>query len=190
MFERARTQKVGTLLDVAELVSANSFVGHYDRGVVAALNAIPRPYYTSALQVGCSIDVFTNALAARCERLLAIDASLDVLDQAQRNCADQSNVRFERRAIPHEYPSGPFDLITICEIGLYLNSNELRALRELVTEHSAPGAHAVLVHLTPCLNGEATAAQEVHRIFRECREFTHLHGFSVSSYRLDVLERR
>lgn len=181
---------MGILLGVAELIPADSLAGLYDRGVVAALNAIPRSHYSSALQVGCSIGIFANALAARCGRLLAVDASEHTLDLARRSCAHQSNVRFELHAIPNEYPSGPFDLITICEMGWFLDPKDLRALRQLVTEHSVPGAHAVLVHLTPCWNGEATAAEEVHRIFRESREFTHLHGFSVSNYRLDVLERR
>ena len=39
------------------------------------LNAMPKPRYRSALEVGCSIGVLTRLLASRCDAVLAIDAA-------------------------------------------------------------------------------------------------------------------
>ena len=39
------------------------------------LDAMPKPRYRSALEVGCSIGVLTRSLASRCDTLVAIDAA-------------------------------------------------------------------------------------------------------------------
>ena len=39
------------------------------------LDAMPKPRYRSALEVGCSIGVLTRSLASRCHTLIAIDAA-------------------------------------------------------------------------------------------------------------------
>jgi ubiquinone/menaquinone biosynthesis C-methylase UbiE len=48
----------------------------------------------SALEVGCSIGVLTEKLAARCDRLTATDISQAALDQAKRRCDRLANVDF------------------------------------------------------------------------------------------------
>jgi hypothetical protein len=48
----------------------------YERDKYAlTLEAMPKPRYRSALEVGCSIGVFTKSLASRCDALVAIDAA-------------------------------------------------------------------------------------------------------------------
>lgn len=128
-------------------------------------------------------------LAERAVALLAVDVSPEALGRARRNCVAHPNVRFERRTMPHDFPSGCFDLITVCEFGFYLDRADLMTLREHVIAHSAPGAHIVLVHWTPRVQGHATTAEEVHEAFREAPTLRHLHGFSEQTYRLDLLER-
>ncbi|MDX1541958.1 MAG: SAM-dependent methyltransferase, partial [Geminicoccaceae bacterium] len=41
----------------------------------ATLDALPRARYGSALELGCSIGVLTERLAARCTSLLALDVA-------------------------------------------------------------------------------------------------------------------
>lgn len=161
----------------------------YERAKYAAtMRALPRSHYESALEVACSIGVFTNQLARRCNRVLAVDVSEEALTRARRNCT-QPQVRFERRAMPYDYPAGTFDLTTVCEVGFYLAMDDLLALRSAVIAHSRKNAHIVLVHWTPPVNGHATTAQEVHDVFHAASELRSLHGFSAPTYRLDVLER-
>ncbi len=92
--------------------------------------------------------------------------------------------------MPHDYPDSCFDLTTVCEVGFYLSMDDLLALRINVIEHSIRGAHVVLVHWTPPVQGHATTALEVHETFRAAPELQWLHGVSAHTYRLDVLERR
>src|ERR1700690_2577033 len=84
----------------------------YERGkYTLTLNAMPKPRYRSALEVGCSIGVLTPSLASRCGALLAIDAAQTALVEARRRCADLPGVRFEHMFVPEQWPDGAFELI-------------------------------------------------------------------------------
>ena len=156
----------------------------------ATLDALPKAHYASALEIACSIGVFTSMLAQRCDDVLAIDVSPDAVERARSRCRGLANVRFETRAIPSEYPGGSFDLTTVCEVGFYLDIRDLHALTAKVAGQTRPGGHVVLVHWTPPVRGHASTAEQVHDTFRASNAFRWLHGFSAPTYRLDVLERR
>ena len=53
----------------------------------ATLEALPKPHYASALEIGCSIGVFTKALAARCDALIGVDTAEKALEQARERCS-------------------------------------------------------------------------------------------------------
>lgn len=156
----------------------------------ATLGALPRERYTNALEIACSVGVFTRLLSERTRSLLAIDVSPDALERARRRCAGRQNVRFERRTMPYDYPEGMFDLTTVCEVGFYLDAHDLAVLISNVIEHSTPGAHIVLVHWTPPVRGHASTAKDVHEAFCNAPQLRRLHGFSRPTYRLDLLEKR
>lgn len=190
--------------DVGESVPVEYFVNLYKREIdpwhfetseyerqkyAATVQALPRSWYRSALELGCSIGVFTRLLAQRCERLLAVDVSEDALARARRNCTGLGHVRFERRAMPQEFPDGTFDLITLCEMGFYLDAADLQTLRDQIVGNAQRGAHLILVHWTPPVTGHACTTEEVHELFCADRRLRRLNGFCAPTYRLDVLER-
>src|ERR1700733_12245154 len=75
------------------------------------LNAMPKPRYRSALEVGCSIGVLTRSLASRCDAVGSLDAPQTPLAEARRRCADLPGVRFEQMFVPDEWPDGVFELV-------------------------------------------------------------------------------
>jgi cyclopropane fatty-acyl-phospholipid synthase-like methyltransferase len=160
------------------------------RKYAATIAALPRERYACALEIACSVGVFTNLLAQRCDSLLAVDVSEEALQRARRNCFGRTNVHFERRVMPSDYPHGSFDLTTVCEMGFYLSMPDLALLRSNVIGHSVKGANVVLVHWTPPVQGHASTAEEVHQVFYEAPELAWICGFSAPTYRLDVLERQ
>ncbi|RYE99589.1 MAG: methyltransferase domain-containing protein [Oxalobacteraceae bacterium] len=83
----------------------------------ATLAALPEQRYASAFEIGCSIGILTRQLASRCDQLLAVDASELPLKKARQRLADQPAVRLEVMAIPATFPTGPFDLIIVSEVG-------------------------------------------------------------------------
>ena len=112
----------------------------------ATLAALGRTRYRSALEVGCSIGVFTRLLAPRCDRLVAIDASDVALTDARRACGDLAHVEFARRMIPAGWPVGPFDLVILSEVLYYLVDEDVRSTADLCRSTLQRGGELVLCH--------------------------------------------
>lgn len=156
----------------------------------ATIDALPRERYRSALEVGCSVGVFTRLLARRCEALLAVDVSEDAVARAKARCSHLPQVRFEVRDVARSFPAGPFDLITFCELGFYFGPRDLERIRDGIAAALEPGGDLVLVHWTPLVEGHAQTADDVHEAFLADARFVHRAGARAETYRLDVLSRR
>lgn len=107
---------------------------------------LPRPRYRSAFEPGCSIGVLSELLARRCEQLLATDIIPAALARATVRLADQPHVAVENRAIPADWPSGPFDLVVLSEVAYYFDITDLQAIMERVLESATTRAHVIAVH--------------------------------------------
>jgi cyclopropane fatty-acyl-phospholipid synthase-like methyltransferase len=163
----------------------------YERDKYAlTLEAMPKPRYRSALEVGCSIGVLTRSLASRCNALVAIDAAQTPLIEARRRCADLPGVRFEHMFVPEEWPDGIFELILLSEVVYYLSRDDVGRLAAKVANSMAKGGSVILVHWTGPTNyplsGDAAAALFIERLGP---------GYFVdrtdryAEFRLDVLSR-
>lgn len=112
----------------------------------ATLAALPQDRFVSALEVGCANGVLTTRLAQRCDALLAVDVSDTALAAARTRCADQPNVRIERRRLPAEAPTGAFDLVLLSEVVYYWDSADIVRLADYLRTCVLPGGHILLVH--------------------------------------------
>ena len=72
---------------------------------------LPRRYYATAFEPGCSIGVLSGMLAARVGNLLSVDVSERALQQARTRNADKKNIFFEMMQFPVQAPDSTFDLI-------------------------------------------------------------------------------
>ncbi len=154
----------------------------------ATLAALSRQTYPSGLELGCSIGVLTRHLAARCDRLLAIDISDAALIQARDRCADLPRVRFERRDIAAEFPDGRFDLVVVSEVGYYLARGDLERLRDRIADALAPHGQLLLVHYTGATN-YPLSGDDVHECFRaDTTRWRLVKGEADTHYRLDLFE--
>ena len=119
----------------------------YERGkYTLTLNAMPKPRYRSALEVGCSIGVLTRSLASRCDAVVAIDAAPIPVAEARRRCADLPGVRFEQMFVPDQWPDGVFELILLSEVIYYLSREDVARLASRVTRSLSRGGSVILVH--------------------------------------------
>ena len=164
----------------------------YEREKYAVtLAALTRERYENAFEIGCSIGVLTERLAARCDRLLAVDVAFAALELARRRCASAACVRFERMCVPVEWPNGTFDLILASEVVYYLDAHDVARLADRIAGALAPRGDLVLVHWTgetdyPLTGDEATARLiaglgDRLAILRQAR---------FAEFRLDLLTRR
>lgn len=154
-----------------------------------SLAALPCQRYANALEIGCSIGVFTRMLAQRCDALLAIDLAERALEIARARCADQPQVRFEQRSLPEQFPAGLFDLVTVCEVGYYLSPTDLLRACRIIAQHQPQGADLLLVHWTPHVADYPQTGDAVHDTWLRQPWWAALGSQRHQTYRLDVLRR-
>lgn len=164
----------------------------YERDKYAAtIAALPRASYERALEVGCSIGVFTRLLAGRARHLLAIDIAEGALVQARERCRDLPEVEFARMALPGEAPSGQFDLIVLSEVLYYWSPADLAAVAAFVGGALAEGGNVVLVHWTGGTDYPLDGDVAVELFLEHTRAVLGIvQQARTEHYRLDVLQRR
>jgi SAM-dependent methyltransferase len=119
----------------------------YERRKLAlVLGALPRERYAHALEIGCSVGATTEALAPRCDRLLALDASAQALALAAPALREHPGVRLLHASVPAELPVGRFDLVVLGEVGYFLTPDDLAALVAALPDRLTPGGHLLAVH--------------------------------------------
>jgi len=160
----------------------------YEREKYAAsLGALPDDVYVSGLEVGCSIGVFSRALATRCRHLLSLDVADAALAQARRHC-DEAHVRFENRCVPDEWPDGRFDLIVFSEVLYYLDVPALCRVAEQTHGSLSKGGVVLLVHYL----GETDyplSGDEAANLFMRNLDYKVLSQSRTDLYRIDVLRK-
>lgn len=164
----------------------------YERAKYAAtLAALPKERYQNAFEIGCSIGVLTQQLAARCEHLLAVDGSELPLRRARERLADQPHVRMAQMRIPDVFPTDRYDLILVSEVGYYWSPKDLAKARKQLLDTLLPGGHLLLVHWVLPTNYPLTG-DEVHEAFQDAAstsEVLHRLHQRTDRYRLDLWER-
>ncbi|MCJ2135811.1 nodulation S family protein [Methylobacterium sp. J-026] len=161
----------------------------YERDKYAAtLASLPRSHYTSGLDVGCSIGVFTHQLCTRCDALIGLDVVPSVLEAARARCADCPNVHFMLAAVPGTWPDGRFDLIVISEVAYYLDRADLARLVARVAGALLPGGDIVLVHWLGVTHYPLSGDEAAEGFIAGARGFAQVLTQSrTAEYRLDVL---
>jgi SAM-dependent methyltransferase len=159
----------------------------YERKKYAAtLSALPNRRFPSALEIGCSIGIFTRLLASRCDHLLAIDVSNAALTQARLNCAALP-VTFENRRIPAEWPPGRFDLIVLSEVLYYLTADDVRRTAALARSALQHYGLIIMVHFLGETDYPLTGDDAAH-IFIASSGLRQICSKTAPLYRIDTLE--
>ena len=155
----------------------------------ATLEALPRPHYRRAFEVGCAGGVLTRQLASRCGHLVAVDVAPDALEAARARCADLGGVLVAPMTVPNEWPVGLFDLVVVSEVGYYLGDADFASLQARCADTVEPGGHLVLVHWTGSTDYPRTG-DAVHDAVLADPAWDGIYATRTEAYRLDVLARR
>lgn len=103
--------------------------------------------YRRAFEAGCSIGVFTEQLALRCDEVLAVDLSPKAIDIARRRLVPFADrVTVESSDFVEHWPTGEFDLIVLSEVLYYLDEAQLDAVITQATDALADDGEVVAVH--------------------------------------------
>lgn len=129
-----------------------------------ALAALTRSRYPRALELGCSTGAFTEPLAERCDRLLAVDAASAAVDLASARLAAHPGVEVRRHDLAHGVPGGTFDLVVFSEVGYYLDDDVLRRVLEGARDALSENGELLVVHWRHPSAVLRRSAEEVHAV--------------------------
>lgn len=153
------------------------------------IDAMEGRTFSRALEVGCSIGIFTEMLASRCDEVTAVDVSALAVRRARRRLARFPHVNVHRRTLPEHTPQGRYDLIVCSEVLYYWNSallaDALRAFESALT----PGGVLLAVHGRFASHTCPLTGDEVHDLLH--RRLTLHNSLSATEprYRLDRFEK-
>jgi predicted TPR repeat methyltransferase len=170
------------------------------------LAALGERRFGRALEVGCSIGVFSASLADWCDHLVAIDPSATALARARERLRARANVELVQAAVPDAIPDGPFDLVVCSEVLYYLDRATLAAAVEGIEARLVSGGTLIAVHFrgrrgtgrVHALIGRRRrrpnppaplTGDEVHAFLRTEKRLALSHHEQHARYRLDRFDR-
>jgi predicted TPR repeat methyltransferase len=163
----------------------------YEREKYAStLAAVPDGHIENALEVGCSIGIFTEQLAERCERVVAMDFSARALQLAARRVGALANVELCHGSFPDQAPEGLWELILCSEVLYYLPGPALDRAVGWLTGQLQGGACVLAVSWRGQGTDEPFLGDEVHD--RLALELAGWHSLDDrrEDYRLDRFDGR
>jgi cyclopropane fatty-acyl-phospholipid synthase-like methyltransferase len=163
--------------------------GYERERYAATLKSLQSDRYAAAFEPGCSVGELTALLAARCDRLLAIDVAPSAIARARARCAHLPQVELRCADVwadVWEFPAPSFDLIVFSEIGYYVEPLELARFASTVPARLAAQGEFVAVHWLGhskdhCLHGDA-----VHDILLERLPLRWIGGSAHPGFRIDT----
>jgi SAM-dependent methyltransferase len=150
------------------------------------LEALDGQTFDRALEVGCSIGVFTERLASICGRVVAVDVSRLAVDRARKRLTANENVVVEQMSLPSKMPEGNFDLIVCSEVLYYLTPEDLRRALDSFGRKLRAGGTFVAVHWRPNTQTYPMQGAEVHQLLRGEAPWTLYRSEVTEHYLLDV----
>lgn len=156
------------------------------RKYAITIACLPKVRYGSAFEAGCANGVLSELLAAKCDHLVAVDASETAVGRARTRLERFDNVEVRQLVLPDEWPGSQFDLIVLSEVLYYLDETELATLLDSAVGTLAADGEIVAVHWL----GETDyplSGGRVHQILRAHPALAPVGCWHEHEFRLDVL---
>ncbi len=119
-----------------------------ERKRAVTLSALPERDLGRVLEIGCSVGVLTEQLAARATAVVATDVSATALERCRARLEDAGLA--DRLALVDTsdgaLPDGPFDTVVLSEVGYYLGHAELVDLVSSLPALLADGGTVLACH--------------------------------------------
>ena len=161
------------------------------RKYAITLALLPRQHYRHAFEPGCSIGVLTALLTERCASVTATDVVAAALDNAQRRLDDMgrgAQVNFLRQSLDDPWPSGPFDLLVLSEVGYYLAPDALRTVLDRECPRLDSGATVVAAHWRHRVADYLMAGDRVNEIVADTAGLHPIASYRDDDVAIDVFD--
>lgn len=153
------------------------------------LAALPRPRYRSAFEPGCSIGVLTEALAERCDRVLACDLVPAAVERARHRVEDRPGVTVRVWDARTTWPATGFDLVVLSEVLYYLDTVEAYAFCSRLAHHLSADGQVIAVHWRRPAGPHVLDGEQADRLVRAIPGLAVLGRWVDEDFLLTVLGR-
>ncbi len=99
----------------------------------------------SALEIGCSVGVFSQLMARNFDKVTAIDVSKEALRAAVEHNRDETNIRFLHDDLRSLGLSDRYDVIVCADVLYYIREKDARRVCGQLDRHLAPNGVIVMV---------------------------------------------
>lgn len=154
------------------------------------LDAIGPGPFRAVYEPGCSLGVFSELLAPRCEQLTATDVSSTAIRSARRRCARFPQARFEVVEPSDEAPAGPLDLVVFSEIGYYFDRGTLAERAAGLAERLCAEGRLVGTHWRGHSPDHRLSGTTVHETLDAVPELVRTRHDTYDGYLLGIWQRR
>jgi SAM-dependent methyltransferase len=149
------------------------------------LSALSRESYGTVYEPGCSVGVFTAALARIAASVIAIDFAPSAVLNARERCAALSNVEVHCASVATYVPEAPLDLIVFSELGYYFDPPELARMGGVLSQKLNAGGEFVAVHWLGHSPDHVTHGNQVHETLRRSLPLVWSKGERYPLFRID-----
>ncbi len=136
-------------------------------------------FFSQGLELGCSIGVHTGFLSIHCKHLLAVDINENAIKTAIELNPNLSNVEFKVEDILINFPEGPFEFISMCEMGYYFTKEKLQFLYQEIYKNLSPNGYFLMVHWLSFVREYPLTGRKVRNLFENSTQFE---NFSLDSF--------
>ncbi|OBI55582.1 class I SAM-dependent methyltransferase [Mycobacterium sp. E796] len=157
------------------------------------LAVLPDRRYRHALQPGCSTGTLTAQLAARCDRVTAMDVedgALRSADARLRRAGSRDRVTLYLSPRDAAWPPGPFDLLMLSEVACDLVADALAALLARECPRLRPGAKVVAAHWRHPVADHPLTGDAAHAVIAETPGLTSIARYGDRDLVIEVFEHR
>ncbi len=136
------------------------------------LALLPPRRYTSALDIGCGLGVFTRMLADLADTVCGLEISEEAVRRAAELSRSHANIAYRQADIRElsRTVNQQFDLVVVADVLYYLSplsEQTLKSIRGMVTEVLAPGGVLLLAnHMFVGLDPDSRLTRKIHDCFR------------------------
>lgn len=153
------------------------------------LAALPREHYGTVFEPGCSVGGNSAALAERCDRLLASDASAPAVVHARRALAGCPHAHVEHWSLPWQWPVDRSDLVVVAELAYYLDDDAFNRFLDWVPGSLRDGGQLVMCHWRARISDAHRSGDAVHADAFRRLPLLSVGGWQDKDMRIDVWQR-
>jgi SAM-dependent methyltransferase len=151
--------------------------------------SLPAERYGSALEIGCSIGIFTEQLAARCDSVLAVDISDAAVVTAREKLKEFPHVVVAKRNVGDDFPRGSFDLVVLSEVGYYFDQGGLEVLLDEIEAALGKTGTLVACHWRHPVDEHPLTGDAVHEAIARRAGLSRIASHREEDFLLEVFSR-